>query len=107
MALVSLKQESDGPEVYASNKYGYGTEISLTDEQCEALGITSAMKVGQQVSIRAAGVVTRSGESIDNDLDGGGKEVCVSIQLTDISLSTSGPANAAKAAQMLYGESKE
>ena len=41
MALVSLKQKGDEDiSPYRANKFGYGTEISLNSEQCEALGLS-------------------------------------------------------------------
>lgn len=108
MALVSLKQEGD--EDYASyrpNQFGYGTEIHLNSEQCEALGITKMVRAGQPVTIRANGVVTRSTEEIEASDDSGGKDVSFCIQLTEIEVRMTGSANAAKAAQMLYGEDED
>lgn len=102
MSLVSLKRE-DGDECchsYAGCKYGYGTEISLTREQCEALGLGKSMAAGQPVSIKAVGIVSRSGEELSSE----GKGVTLSIQLTDIEVQPNGSANAKKAAQVLYGD---
>jgi hypothetical protein len=100
MALVSLKQESEGYEGMecCGSGYGYGTSIQLTCDQCEALGITK-MAAGQPVFIKANGIVTRSTESIEDE----GKEVSVSIQLTEIEVRTAGSANANAAAKKLYG----
>jgi hypothetical protein len=104
MALISLKQEGDAeyakPTSYA---YGYGTEISLDGEQCEALGITSIMNAGQMVTIQAKGVVTRASEEIEASDDSGGKDIYLCIQLTDIEVRQNGEPNSAKAASMLYG----
>lgn len=105
MALVSLKQEGDeGLEAYRPNQFGYGTEIHLNGEQCEALGLTKAMRVGQPVTIRATGLVTRSGEELEAAADSGGKDVTMCIQLTEIDVRANGTANAAKAAATLYGD---
>lgn len=104
MALASLKPEAgeSGPD-YAYNLFGYGTEISLNGDQCEALGITKMLRAGQSVTIRARGVVTRSTESLEMDADSIGADVSLCIQLTDMEVRAEGGANAAKAAQMLYG----
>jgi hypothetical protein len=108
MALVSLKQEGDeGIEAYRSNQYGYGTEIHLNGEQCEALGISKMLRAGQPVTIRATGLVSRSTEELESSTDSGGKDVSLCIQMTDIEVKATGTANAAKAAQMLYGDSDD
>lgn len=105
MALTSLKAEGDEYATYpGNNKYGYGTEIHLTGEQCEKLGITKMMRAGQPVTIRATGVVSRSTEELEASTDSGGKDVSFCIQLTEIEVKSTGSANAAKAAQMLYGD---
>lgn len=105
MALTSLKCEYDeGPEAMRQNGYGYGTEIRLSGEQCEAMGITAALAVGQPVTIRALGVVSRSGEELEASTDSGGKDVTLCIQLTDLEMKATGQANAAAAAAMLYGD---
>lgn len=105
MALVSLKQEHDEDiAAYRPNQYGYGTEIHLNAEQCEALGIMKMVRAGQPVTIRANGVVTRAIEELEASEDSGGKDVSMCIQLTEVEVRMSGTANAAKAAKMLYGE---
>jgi len=105
MPLVTLAPEGDeGPEAYRPNKYGYGTEIHLNGEQCEALGLTKAMRVGQPVVIRANGLVTRSGEELEASTDSGGKDVSMCIQLTEIDVRPNGTANARRAAATLYGD---
>lgn len=105
MALVSLKQEGDEDlAAYRPNQYGYGTEIHLTGEQCEALGLTGALRAGQPVTLRAAGIVTRSTEELEASDDSGGKDVSCCIQLTDLDVTLSGAANAKKAAAKLYGD---
>ncbi|MFM7011984.1 MAG: hypothetical protein ACKO0Z_22085, partial [Betaproteobacteria bacterium] len=84
MSLMSLKNEPDeGLQAYRPNNFGYGTEISLNVEQCEKLGITAAMKVGQPVAIRAVGLVTRSTEGIESSTDSAGKAVSLCIQITE------------------------
>lgn len=105
MALISLKQEQDEDMAsYRPNQYGYGTEIHLNAEQCEALGLTKMLRAGQPVTLRANGVVTRSVEELEASDDSGGKDVSCCIQLTEIDVRVTGTANAAKAAAMLYGD---
>lgn len=104
MSLVSLKRDDDDNapccHTYGGFKYGYGTEISLTREQCEALGLSKSMAAGQPVTIKATGIVSRSGEELSSE----GKGVTLSIQLTEIEVRPNGSANAKKAAQILYGD---
>lgn len=103
MSLVSLKREDNDDtsccHSYSGNLYGYGTEISLTREQCEALGLGKAMAAGQPVGVRATGIVVRSGEELSSE----GKGITLCIQLTDIEVKTSGSANVKSAAKILYG----
>ena len=55
MALVSLlTPEGDSEMEYQRKRYGYGTEIYLNSEQCEALGL-GRMSAGQSVMVRATG----------------------------------------------------
>lgn len=105
MALTSLKQEEDesmGAE-YRQPVFGYGTEIYLNGEQTEAMGL-KRMAAGQEVTIKATGIVTRSTEEIEASGDSGGKDLCVSIQLTAVDVRPTGTANAARAASILYGD---
>lgn len=103
MALVSLlTPEPETETSYNRGRYGYGTEISLNPEQCEALGI-SKMAAGQAVTIRATGVVARSTEELDPSGDDGGTDLSVCIQLVEIEVKATGSNNAAAAATMLYG----
>lgn len=105
--MASLKQDPSEALEYYANNFGYGTEIRLDGEQCEKLGITKSVKAGQPVTIRASGVVSRSTEELEGDTDSGGKDISICIQLTDMSVSMNGTANAAKAAKMLYGSEEE
>lgn len=102
--MISLKQGDDYNDcMVCSNEYGYGTSISLNGEQCEALGITK-MSAGQSVSIKANGIVTRASEELERATDSGGKDISISIQLTEMTISNTGAANPKKAAAILYGE---
>ena len=105
MAMTSLKQPGDSEAFgeYTPMLYGYGTEICLNGEQTEAMGI-SKMAAGQQVTIKAVGIVTRSTEALESADDSGGKDLSICIQLTDMSVSSDGAASVARAVKILYGE---
>lgn len=97
--LVSMKREDETGDLCCDyNRYGYGLQINLDDDQCEALGITKTMPVGTRVSVQAVGIVNRSGECLEAD----GKGVTVSVQLTDLAMTAQG--NASDAAKILYGD---
>ncbi|MFJ1253417.1 capsid staple protein [Cupriavidus sp. CuC1] len=106
MALTSMKRDADEAyEVcYDSSKYGWGLQISLDSDQVEKLGITKAMRAGQQVSVRALAVVVSVTESLESDGDSTGPDISLCLQITDLDLTPQGTANAAKAASMLYGD---
>ena len=103
MKLVSMKREA---QEYSSpdplSEYGYGLRLSLSDEQCEALGITSPIKPGTQITLQAIAVVVSSTEVLDSDEDGA-TDVCMSLQITDLGLG--GAMTSAKASTLLYGDS--
>ena len=76
MKLSSMKRETESDFCYADmNRYGYGLQVNLDDDQCETLGIMKAMPVGTRVSMQAVGIVTRSGECLESD----GKGVQLSL----------------------------
>ena len=98
--LVSMKRDDERSDYCCAdmNRYGYGLQINLDDDQCESLGITKTMPVGTRVSVQAIGLVIRSGEELDSD----GKGVTVSVQLTDLAITAQGKAS--DAAKILYGD---
>ena len=97
MKLTSMKRETESDMCCDMNRYGYGLQINLDDDQCEALGISKAISVGTKVSIQAQGIVNRSGECLESD----GKGVNVSVQITDLGMAMQG--RESKAAEILYG----
>lgn len=102
MALTSLEKNTETTcEPIANRKFGYGTEIYLDGEQTEQMGLKK-MAAGQVVSVKASGIVTRCAEEIDPEKDDGGKDLSIGIQITDIEVRPVGPANALKAAEILY-----
>lgn len=102
MALVSLKQSA---EAYATapldNEYGYGTCLRLTDEQCKALGITSAPPAGTMFKIMAQGVARSVTEQI-GDAQADAPEVCMELQLTAMELTPEKGRSRADLAKALY-----
>lgn len=86
--MISLKKqveeggESDtGIAMPDDSPYGYGTCISLSDEQVKALGLQN-VKIGQKVRIVAFGIVESLRAEIDEADEAG--NVYASIQLTDM-----------------------
>ncbi len=108
MGMTSLKQDSaDSFGEYRAPNFGYGTEIHLDGDQTEAMGL-KRLAAGQEVTLKATGIVTRSTEAIESDGDSAsGKEMCLSIQLTAVDVRPTGTANAQRAASILYGSSDE
>lgn len=99
MKLTSMKREDKrGEPCCDSNHYGYGLQLNLDDDQCEALGITKTMPVGTKVALQATAIVTRSGECLERD----GKGVTVSLQITDLGMQPQGMAS--NAASLIYGD---
>lgn len=101
MALVSLAQDNDDgptPNNPIEDTYGWGTSISLTADQCEALGLTSPPTAGTRVMVHALAVVQSVTQSVDGDADDPDVRMC--LQLTDMEIvSAPGPAPATA----LYG----
>lgn len=99
MKLVSMKRESEG-ECWShdTNRFGYGLQLNLDDDQCEALGVAKTMAVGTKVSVQAMAIVVRSGECLEAD----GKGVTVSLQITDMGMQAQGKES--NAAKMIYGD---
>jgi hypothetical protein len=104
MKLVSLKNEGDSDcccSMPMSN-YGYSLRLYLNSEQCEALGITKA-PAGSKVTISAMAIVVSATESVENDGDGGGNDLSMDLQITDMGVSVG--AVMKDAASVLYGSS--
>lgn len=99
MKLTSMKRGDGGGEYCCAdqNRYGYGLQLNLDDDQCEALGIAKAMSVGTKVTLSAMAIVVRSGECLESD----GKGVTVSLQITDMGMQAQGKQS--DAAKMIYG----
>lgn len=102
MKLVSMKREGhDAPEAYSAPNYGGGLCLYLDENQCEALGLKSALKPGTQVTLKAQAVVTTSSASLERDGDDAGPDLSLHLQITDMGVEVNGMLR--NAAQVLYG----
>jgi hypothetical protein len=103
MALINMKTSEDGAnEAITPNPYGYGLELRLNEDQCEALGITTPPTPGSKVMIKAATIVTEVHQTVEMDGDDAGPDVYMCLQITDLELGAAESANTQ--ATMLYGD---
>ena len=106
MALVSMKNDNDDDamcgSMYTPAKYPYSLQIYLSEDQCEALGITKSLKAGTELALTCRALVTSSTESLDTDNDNKGNDVSLCVQITDMSVKVQGVVR--NAASELYGE---
>jgi hypothetical protein len=99
--MVSMKCETDdSTQEYKPNPYGYGLEIRLNEDQCEALGITTPPTPGTKVIIKAATLVTEVRQTMEADVDDTGPDIYMCLQITDLELG--GADSSTKASSMLY-----
>jgi len=103
MALVSMKTGNDDYVDSGPNPYGYGLCIRLNDEQCAALGITEPLKAGSVVMLTAHAFVASATQSVEGDSDDAGPDVCMELQITDLSLGSTGKTDGERAS-LLYGD---
>lgn len=99
MPMVSLKTSEDISECCRPSPYGWGTQLNLNEDQCEALGIKEPLRAGQKVLIQAIAYVQSSTERAEE----GGEEtdVCMCLQVTDMELGAV-PTATKSAAEVLY-----
>jgi len=105
MALINMKQQAKREEMpgeYEKDEpqYPYGLCINLSKEDLEKLGITSLPKVGSEMMITAKAFVKSTSEY---DTQGAGKEMSVSLQITDMGLGQTDEAQNNDRASKLYG----
>jgi hypothetical protein len=101
--MVSLKY-SDPDEPGTENQYGWGTEIRLNDDQCQALGISQPIPVGTKLIVTAMAFVCEARSSMEkDDADGGKADISMSLQLTEMELSQ--PSKGEDMANKLYPRS--
>ena len=92
MAMISLKTEKEGGNVSAPSysSYGYGTQIRLTEEQVEALGLkANPPAAGSSVGVKAIAIVQSVEQRVSDDGDEDGIDVVLCLQLTDMEVTGS------------------
>lgn len=102
--LTSMKLEANDCDFAVScggNNYPGGLTIWLNDDQCEALGVTKALKPGTELTLSAKAIVTVSSESIERDGDDKGNDVSLTMQITELGVTPGGVVR--DAATVLYG----
>jgi len=106
MALINMKHSRKEAEAYVTPSvsdepmYPYGLCITLHKDELEKLGITSLPKVGSEMMITAKAYVKSTSEY---DTQGEGKDMNVSIQITDMGIGQTEGATNNDRATMLYG----
>jgi hypothetical protein len=101
-ALTSMKMAPGGDKCCPTdNEYGYGLCLSLSAEQCEALGILGPIKPGTVVGLQAIATVMSATEEIEK-LGESGTETRMQLQITDLGINQTG--SASSAATTLYGD---
>lgn len=106
MALVSMKTEAEMPSV-SQSEYGYGTEIRLNEDQCQALGITTPMAAGTKVSIEAVAFVKSATQTVGDDSEDKAPEVYMCLQITELGLKPMAGRDKKVMAKSLYADSEE
>ena len=107
MALVSMKTEGEQPIEAGRNEYGYGTEIRLNEDQCQALGITTPMAAGTKVSIEAVAFVKSATQTVGDDAEDKAPEVYMCLQITELGLKAMAGRDKKVMAKSLYADSEE
>jgi len=102
MALISMKTSPEKYPETISSQYGYGLEIRLNEDQCEALGITTPPTPGSKVMIKAATIVTEVRQTVEVDGDDAGPDTYLCLQITDLELG--GAESNTSSASMLYSD---
>ena len=100
MPMVSLKTESEGPEVAS---YDCCPVIYLNDDQVEALGIQGLPMPGTEFRLVCRAVVqhvTASGEEAEPGEEGEKPDVSLSLKITDMEAT---PQPGGSMADRLYG----
>lgn len=104
--LIDMRLDADqsysGMVCCSGDNYPSGLALWLNEDQCEALGLTKALKPGTEVTLSAKAIVTTSSESLERDGDDKGNDVNVNLQITELSVT---PGSMVRdAASVLYGD---
>jgi len=93
--------ESDKP------RYPWGLQLSLENEQLQAMGISAMPKVGETMTLQATVKITRCSEE---EREGAEANRSISLQITDLGLETpeakAAPMDKAKVAAALYDKAE-
>ena len=104
--LIDMRLDADqsysGMVCCSGDNYPSGLALWLNEDQCEALGLTKALKPGTEVTLSAKAIVTTSSESLERDGDDKGNDVNVNLQITELSVTPGGMVR--DAASVLYGD---
>lgn len=101
MKLANMASKQEDNWEYNPPVYPYGLKLYLDEDQCEALGITKALKAGTGLALSAKAIVASATESLESDGDDKGIDVSLSIQITELGVSVNGVIR--NAAELLYG----
>ena len=99
--LINMKKTEEMPEKYEDMDepaYPYGLCITLDAEQLNKLGITALPKVGSEMYVHAKAYV-KSTSAYETQ---GGKDMSVSLQITDLELE--GLDRQTDRAEAMYGD---
>jgi len=103
--MENMNIKSEGGECYPSGDYDCSPTIHLSDEQCEALGITTAPAPGTVYMLKVRAVATRvtaeAEEADEVKAEGNAPDISLTLKLTDIEIAQGGGKDAAS---MLYGD---
>lgn len=103
--MANMNIKSEGGDCCPSGEYDNSPTIYLTDDQCEALGITSAPAPGTVYMLRVRAVATRVSAELEEadeaKAEGNAPDISLTLKLTDIEISQGGGKDAAS---MLYGK---
>jgi hypothetical protein len=112
MPLVKMDVNSSEYPSPQDNPYGYGLEISLSEEQVEALGLDkNPPPAGSTVTIQAIARVTRvsmesdPAEEAAEGEDGSDVDVRLCLQITELDVVPQQSASARSVESILYGGS--
>ena len=102
--MTSMNIKSDD-SCCPSGDYDNSPTIYLTDDQCEALGITSAPAPGTVYMLKVRAVATRvtaeAEEADETKAEGDGPDISLTLKLSDIEIMQGGGKDTAS---LLYGD---
>jgi hypothetical protein len=102
--MINMNIKSDDYGCCATSDYNASPTIYLTNDQCEALGITAAPAPGTVYMLKVRAVAMRVMAEVEEadevKAEGAGPDISLTLQLTDMEISNGGVSNAAS---MLYG----